>query len=164
MNQEQLKSVLHYDAPTGVFRWRHGGKSHAGKRLPWAVAGTPHNFGYIVIGINRKRYLAHRLAWLYVYGEMPSKVIDHKNGNRDDNRIENLRDVSHQINCQNQRGVGSRNTSGYLGVSWRKDKNVWRASINVNGRMKSLGVYKTPEEAHKAFLAAKRQLHEGNTL
>ena len=164
MNQEDLKSILHYDPITGLFRWRHGGRSHAGKRLPWAVAGSPHNCGYIVIGINRKIYLAHRLAWLYMHGQFPSKVIDHKNGNRNDNRIENLRDVSHQVNCQNKRIAGAKNTSGYLGVSWRKDRNMWRASINIDGRMKALGHYKTAEEAHEAFLKAKRKLHEGNTL
>lgn len=164
MNQEQIKAVLQYDALTGIFRWRFGGRSRAGKKQPWAIAGTPHNQGYVQISINRTRYLAHRLAWMYVHGEWPKHCLDHINGVRSDNRIENLRDVTHQVNAQNQRAVGKRNTSGLMGVGWRKDRQKWRATITLNQKQKFLGVFDTAGQAHEAYLNAKRQFHEGNTL
>ena len=164
MNQEELKSVIHYDALTGLFRWRFGGRSHGGKKQPWAIAGTPHNCGYTEICINRKRYLAHRLAWLYVYGKWPENYIDHINCIPSDNRIENLRDVTHQTNMQNIRVVNRQNTSGYLGVNWRADRNKWRASITLNKKQKYIGMFDSAEEAHDAYIKAKRELHKGNTL
>jgi hypothetical protein len=164
MTQETLKSILHYDPITGVFRWRFGGRSHAGKKQPWSVAGTPHNMGYISIAVSRNRYLAHRLAWMYTHGEWPKQYIDHINGDRSDNRIENLRDVSHQANCENKRAVGKQNTSGFLGAGWREDRQKWRGIITINGKQKHLGFFDTAEAAHKAYLTAKRELHQGNTL
>jgi hypothetical protein len=164
MTQDEIKQVIHYDVQTGVFRWRFSGKSHAGKKKPWSIAGTHHNKGYIEIAINRKRYLAHRLAWMYVYGEWPNQFIDHKNGNPLDNRIENLRDVSHKTNCENKRTIGTKNTSGYLGAGWREDRKKWRGVITVNRKQKFLGFFDTAELAHQAYLNAKREFHEGNTL
>jgi len=120
--------------------------------------------GYISISINRNRYLAHRLAWLYENGDWPKQDIDHINGNRSDNRIENLRDVSHQVNCQNKRSIGKQNTSGFLGVNWRKDRQKWRAVISTRRKQKFLGFFDTAQEAHQAYLIAKRKLHEGSTL
>lgn len=77
INQQQLKSRLHYDKESGVFRWRNVvGSSN---RKPWDIAGTQHNKGYVSIQIGKKRYQAHRLAWLYEHGEFPRLDIDHKN-------------------------------------------------------------------------------------
>ena len=152
MNQEQLKSVLHYDAPTGVFRRRFA-KAYNAK--PWSVAGSVATNGYAQIAIDGKAYMAHRLAWLYVYGEWPKQQIDHINGCKVDNRIDNLRDVSQSVNMLNQ----SKPRGGkLLGVSWHKSTKKWNARLQINKKCKSLGYFDTQEAAHEAYLSAKKEV------
>lgn len=151
MNQEQLKSVLHYDAPTGMFRRRFA-RGYSGK--PWSVAGSVATNGYIQISVEGKAYMAHRLAWVYVHGEWPKQQIDHINGCRTDNRIDNLRDVSQSQNLLNQ----SKPRNGkLLGVTLRKTTKKWNARLQINKISKSLGEFLTQEEAHQAYLLAKKQ-------
>jgi hypothetical protein len=104
-------------------------------------------------------YLAHRLAWMYVYGRWPAKGldIDHINGNRQDNRIANLREVTRGQNMQNQRRASSRSTTGLLGVL-RKSRR-FAAHITADGRTHCLGTFDTPEEAHRVYMDAKSRLH-----
>ena len=99
---------------------------------------------------------------MYVNGSWPIGEIDHVNGDRGDNRIANLRDVDHKTNSQNERRARAINTSGFLGVS--KQGNKWQASIRHGGKQLYLGLFAAKEEAHSAYLAAKRLLHAGNTL
>ena len=99
MNVDRLHDVLHYDPLTGVFRWRVA----RGSRAAGDVAGGISGAGYRQIGIDGRYYQASRLAWLYTTGEWPDGEIDHKNGVHDDNRWDNLRDVTHTENNQNQR-------------------------------------------------------------
>ena len=87
------------------------------------VAGSPHNAGYRQITINRKKHLIHRLIWCYHYGEMPTQ-IDHINGHRSDNRIENLRECSYSQNHGNKR-ISRNNTTGYKGVFLDKRDGFW---------------------------------------
>lgn len=157
----RLRELLHYDPATGVFTWLvHRQRHRAG-----TVAGSPHSAGYIEIGVCGRSYLAHRLAWLYVHGEWPARDVDHRNGIKTDNRIDNLRDVTKVVNLQNRRGAAAGNVSGLLGVSKSAAKcGRWFARLQVNGRQKSLGSFDSPEAAHAAYLTAKRQLHEGCTL
>jgi hypothetical protein len=98
LTQERLKELLHYDPETGIFTnlTQRGGHAKKG-----AVAGTKNSIGYVCIRIDYDQYRAHRLAWLYVYGEFPEKFIDHMNEIRDDNRIINLRLATHQENLHN---------------------------------------------------------------
>jgi hypothetical protein len=157
---EQLKDTLDYDADTGVFVWkiRPSKAVRAGD-----VAGcVEKRIGYITIGIGGRVYKAHRLAWLYVYGSWPKGLIDHINGNKADNRIDNLRDVFADGNSQNVRKPNRRNKSGFMGVIWYQNK--WRASMSVNGKSKWLGDYSTPEEAHQVYLEAKRKYHAACTI
>lgn len=107
--------------------------------------------------------LAHRLAWLYVYGEWPQHGLDHINGVRLDNRISNLRDVPQTINLENQRKAKGLTKSGFLGVE-RTRGGKWAARIVANGKRYGLGVFATPEAAHSAYVTAKRKLHEGCTI
>ena len=160
MNQEQLKSVLHYDAPTGVFRWRHGARGG----LPWRQAGTINGRGYVQLGVNKKLYLAHRLAWLYCYGQWPTAEVDHINGQTNDNRLCNLRIADRLQNSQNKRKPQANNKSGFLGVIYWWRTKTWKAQIQVNGKNKSLGYYRTPEQAHEAYLKAKREMHSHCTI
>jgi hypothetical protein len=156
----QLKETLDYDAKTGAFVWKIR-PSRAVKAGD--VAGcVEKRIGYITIGIVGRIYKAHRLAWLYTHGEWPKGLIDHINGNKADNRIENLRDVFADGNSQNVRKPNRRNKSGFMGVIWFQNK--WRASISVNGKSKWLGDYSTPEEAHQVYLEAKRKYHASCTI
>ena len=131
-----------------------------------SLAGTvrKQDGGRLHIAFRGKRYLAHRLAWLFVYGKWPEGVIDHLNGNSLDNRISNLRDVSNTVNSQNQRKSRSDNQAGFLGVSWHSRTRKFLAQIQINGVKTHLGLFTTPEEAHAAYLAAKRKYHEGCTI
>ena len=153
---EELKKHLSYNPETGVFLrlTASGGKSKVGH-----PAGFLSDMGYLCIGINRKTYKAHRLAFLYVNGEWPIGDIDHINGIKNDNRITNLRDVSHQVNGFNQRNAHSHSKSGILGVHWDQRTQKWRAQIKLHGKKKHLGLFQTAEEAHSMYLQTKRNHH-----
>lgn len=154
LTQSRLKELLHYDPETGVFVWR----IPRGSAKTGDVAGCPHPEGYRKIMIDRKIYLAHRLAWLYVHGAWPKDEIDHRNGVRADNRFTNLREATRAENGQNLK-IRADNTSGFIGVSWYKPARKWQAHINLAGRNKNLGCFDTPEAAHAAYLAAKAEHH-----
>jgi len=136
LSQAELKHALHYDPSTGIFTWIKSGQG----RTVGSVAGSVNRNRYRRITINRKLLLAHRLAWLYVYGEWPTGDIDHLNGLRDDNRIINLRDVSRIVNCRNAKKPKT-NTSGITGVYWHKRHKNWHAYIRSNGKNVHLGCF-----------------------
>lgn len=135
MNQRDLKRILSYDENSGEFMWktRLSNRGVVGK-----IAGTPSTHGHVQIRINGVFYKAHRLAWLYVYGELPDGEIDHINHNPYDNRISNLRNVSHKENARNQ-SMRKTNTSGVTGVYFYKRDRKWDAKIMVDGAMIHLG-------------------------
>lgn len=127
------------------------------------IAGSKMSHGYIAIRIDGQDYTAHRLVWLYVHGSEPSGYIDHINGDRADNRLANLRDVSQMVNMQNVYAAKSNSKTGLRGVSWHAQRGKYTARIKAGGRYLSLGLHDTPEGAHAAYLEAKRRLHEGCT-
>jgi hypothetical protein len=154
----KLKEYLCYNPETGVFSCiKPSGKRKVGDRVGVV------NDGYLQIGFARYRDRAHRLAWLYAHGEMP-KVIDHINGNRLDNRLCNLRNVTQQENVQNYRVVPKHNSTGYLGVSYYKAGRKFSACVSNNYKKIHLGYFDDPEIAHQAYLAAKRKLHTSCTI
>jgi hypothetical protein len=155
---ETLRNLLDYDPDTGIFHWR---VSRGGVE-PGAAAGHINNRGYILIRVNGTDFKAHRLAWLHFHGMWPDHQIDHINGDRSDNRIANLRDVSQFTNMQNQTKPPKNSTSGFLGVSWHKRAKQWRARISVNGRVQHIGCFDCAKEAHAAYLAAKLRFHLGD--
>lgn len=155
-----MRQILSYDKETGEFVWK---VTLANKAPAGAVAGHVHKkSGCIHIGINRKIHKAHRLAVLYMTGEWPAGEVDHRNGRPADNRWENLRDVPHAINMQNFQRARTTSKTGILGVS--PANGGFKAQITTCGHQKNLGIYATAEEAYAVYLAAKRRLHEGNTL
>lgn len=156
---EELQKILQYNPETGAFTWAIS-PSRAVKAGD--AAGVIDKKGYRTIGIRGCVYKAHRLAWLYFYDCWPVGLIDHINGNKSDNRLQNLRDVGAEGNSQNIRKPNKRNKSGFMGVIWYQNK--WRASMSVNGKSKWLGDYTTPEEAHQAYLVAKRIFHAACTI
>lgn len=149
LTRERLMEVLDYNPDTGVFIWKQklSNRGAVGKK-----AGAI-SYGYNVINIDRVRYFAHRLAWLYVYGVWPEKEIDHIDRNRFNNSISNLRDVSRAVNALNN-GLRSDATSGLKGVTWCQERNKWQAQINISGRNLTLGRYDTIDEAAIAYKAA----------
>jgi hypothetical protein len=160
---ERLLEVLAYDPETGIFtrKVRLAQCHQAGDRADFEVMAGGLR-GYRRIAIDGKRYLAHRLAWLYTYGFWPLANIDHVNGDRGDNRIQNLRDVAQSINLENMRRPRSGNPSGLLGVSEHQGR--WRSRITVGGETRYLGMFATAEEAYETYLNAKRKLHKGCTI
>ena len=156
---ERLHKLLKYNQRTGVFvrRISAGNSAPAG-----TIAGGLNNKGYRIIRADGHRYMAGRLAWFYVHGRWPKDEIDHRNGVRDDNRLSNIREVSHAENQQNRRRAHSRNVTGLLGVSPNEGK--FRAAIKLNGRCHYLGNFATPQEAHAAYVKAKRKLHPLGTI
>ena len=155
----RLRELLDYCAETGRFTWRvrSSAKAPAG-----AVAGGPDSSGYTKIGIAGHDYRAHRLAWLHVHGKWPEGQLDHIDGNPGNNAIDNLRDVSQFVNQQNQRKAHADSTHGLMGVSRRKTG--WIARINIDGAHRYLGIFKTPEAAHDAYMSVKRTQHRGCTI
>ncbi|CAB4241124.1 HNH nuclease [uncultured Caudovirales phage] len=157
LTHTRLKELLHYDPLTGIFTWRI-------YRSPVArvgdTAGTLDSHGHRQIGVQRKLYGAHRLAWFYVYGVWPKNDIDHMNRIKDDNRIKNLRDVPTALNCQNAVDARSNSKSKLLGVHRKRYSFI--AQIAVGGKKIHLGSFKTAEDAHAAYIAAKQKLHPGD--
>lgn len=116
------------------------------------VVGVQRKDGYINVCVDKKIYLAHRLVFMFFYGYFP-KEIDHINNIRNDNRIENLREVTHSQNQWNQ-PKKSNNKSGFKGVDFFKQTGKWRAQITHNSKKKHLGFFSTPEEAHNEYCKA----------
>lgn len=156
LTKQELDQWLTYEPETGVFRWvRNTGSIKAG-----AVAGGKNHHGYRRLCLKGKLHAEHRLAWLAVHGVWPSNEIDHINGVTDDNRIANLRDVPHAVNVQNIQ-VRRDNSVGLAGVRIEKYSGKYRALIRHDGVTFQLGVFDVAEDAHAAYLSAKKQLHIG---
>lgn len=152
---ERLRSLLSYDSATGIFAWL---KPTSNRVSVGCRAGRDNGNGYRRINIDGRSYYEHHLAWLHVHGEWPEYEIDHRDGERSHNWISNLRPATHEENGQNQ-PLRSTNTSGAHGVSWSKPHSKWAAYIWTGGKKKHLGLFVNREDASRAYLAAKRELH-----
>lgn len=154
----RVRELFNYDPLTGVFSWR---VSPCNFIKAGSAAGHASPEGYVVIGVDYLVLKAHRVAWLHFYGECPDDLhIDHVNGCRSDNRIENLRLCNRAQNAQNlQRAYRNNRSSGILGVYFHKQARKWQAKIQIDGKPKSLGLYHTKEEAAEAYAEAKRAIH-----
>lgn len=141
LTQEKLKELLHYNPQTGFFTWvKSKGRAKAG-----SIAGCPDKDGYILIGINRKLYKAHRLAFIYMEGSEPSHDVDHINRVTGDNRWSNLRHATRSQNNIN------RKCKGYY---WSSGIRKYCALIQVNGNKIHLGYHESEAEARKAYIDA----------
>lgn len=153
----ELKKLLWYDQSTGRFRTRVDlGTRHP----PWSLIGSRKNRQYEVVGLLGRQYRTHRLAWFYVHGVWPTGVVDHRDRDPHNNRIENLRDVPRVVNNQNQKPAGRRSRSKLLGVR-PTPTGRFAAKIVANGVVHCLGTFDNPEAAHEVYLSAKKKLHEG---
>lgn len=154
ITQERLKEVLHYDPETGEFTWKI---ALSPRRKVGDSAGGMDALGYIAFMVDSKRYKAHRLAFLYMTGEIPGEV-DHINLVKNDNRWCNLRPTTTSKNAFN-RNRSIRNTSGVKGVCWDKSRSKWMASLKINGKSKTIGYYPDLIGAELAVRKARIELH-----
>jgi HNH endonuclease len=152
LTQARLQELLRYDLETGEFFWciDKSGSAKTGDR-----AGNMNGNGYWEISVDGKKYKAHRLAWLYVYGYF-SERLDHKNRNKSDNRITNLREATRSQNGENARAKRT-NRTGLKGVSRHAQR--WQAKIGHNGKRAHLGTYDTARQAHTVYCYAAKLLH-----
>jgi len=155
-----VQKLMSYDANKGTF-FRHY-NTRGIQCLPYIAAGSITGKGYLIFSIKGKRVFAHRLAWFLTYGDWPLDAVDHINGDRLDNRIENLREASNTQNRQNMRKSRKDNSLKILGVSTCRGK--YQARIKANGVRYNLGTFETPEEAHQVYIAKKREIHEFCTI
>ena len=155
-SQERLKEVLDYDEQTGVFKW----KLSTGRRIKVGdVAGAAHPPVYGRIQVDGVRYISSRLAWLYVYGEYPTALIDHINTNIADNSIKNLRIATASDNLKNT-PVQKASKTGVKGVTHSTSSpGKFEARIGVNGKNYYLGIFSSVEAAKKLLDIKREELH-----
>lgn len=155
VNAGMAQEALSYNSETGCFWWkerplRHfqDARAHASWNSCYAgkEAGSRAANGYLLVSLFKKRYMAHRLAFLIMEGAWPPEDVDHVNGRKDDNRWANLRHASRSENNQNMRRRKD-NTSGHRGVSWFKNRNKWEAKIAIRGKQVRLGYFDRFEDA-----------------
>lgn len=160
LSRERLRELLDYNPFDGRLRWLRtvNPRANAGD----IAGGNSLSNGYRIIGIGGRTYRQHRVIWLLVTGSWPDGEIDHINGNKSDNRIENLRVVTRTVNAQNERMARRSSSAGVLGAS--RNRGRFRSEIRVGGKRITLGYFASAEEAGAAYLAAKRTLHEGCTI
>lgn len=157
---DEARRLVNYDPETGSFTAKvdsYRRRRVAGQR----VDVLRKKIGYRAVSLSGERVLAHRLAWFMTHGVWP-ECIDHINGDREDNRIANLRNVTQKTNTENVRAASRNNQAGLLGVS--KNGAKWSAFIKVDRKSRYLGTFTSPQLAHEAYLAAKRELHAGCTI
>ena len=153
-------SILTQELVKDLFEYRNG-------ELYWKIArqgikignkaGCVSNSGYLRTDINRKKYLNHRIIFLYHHGYLP-KFLDHIDNNKINNRVENLREAtSHQNNCNTK--TRTDNTSGIKGVCWDKDVKKWRVQLQVNGKKTHIGIYADIELAELVVTEARNKYH-----
>lgn len=162
-----LRELLIYNPETGELFWRRRDRGYFtsdnscnawnarffGKEAFTAMDKD----GYRVGTVFGQAYKAHRIAFALHHGRWPTDQIDHKNQNKTDNGICNLRDVTRVENARNT-GLSSRNTSGHKGVNWHKTRRKWRAYISIDGRLKHLGLFTRFEEAISSREQAEKEL------
>lgn len=172
ITQEKLKEILSYDPLTGLFTWKVRDENSVGLKI-WntryanTTAGTICPDNRIVINIRTpegkvKRYMAHRLAWLYEHGYFPLEDLDHIDMNPRNNAISNLRLATRAENLQNKIKAHKNNSTKLLGVHTHRNK--FRARIRINNKEIHLGIFNTKEEASLAYITAKQQLHPFGNL
>lgn len=159
ISTERVRELFIYEPETGkLFRKiRTCNRVQVGEE-----AGAIKKSGYRIIYVDGKNHRAHRLIWLYVNGCWPCGDIDHMDGDRANNRMSNLRDVSRSVNMQNIRKPAKNGKCQLLGVTMNGKR--WMARIKIHGIQRHLGTYEAPEFAHGKYLSVKRIEHSGCTI
>lgn len=145
----RARELFEYSPRAGTLRWRF----RKGKKIgPDLIAGYIDHEGYRVVRVDGVNYRGHRLIWLIVHGKWPRDMLDHINGERSDNRLENLREATNAQNQMNKKGRQG-GASGYKGVSIirRRGRIQYRPQITVGGKAVVMGYYDTPEAAYAVY-------------
>ena len=153
LTQKRLKELLSYSPVVGVFEWR----SPRRRVRVGFLAGAVTPSGYIAIGVDRKVYRAHILAWMYMTGELPDGHIDHIDGDRSNNAWSNLRIATRSQNAANSRTATS-NTSGVKGVFWCKSTKKWSCNLRRNGVVAYRASFDTLEQAAAAVMVERERI------
>ena len=151
ITQERLHEMFEY-RDGSLYRKISLGRTKAGDKV-----GFVNDKGYISVNIDKQCIALHRIVWMMQHGEMPS-LIDHIDGNRQNNRIENLRLANRFENSQNKR-INKNNTSGVKGVFWHKKASKWKAEISCKNKIYGLGLYDDLKEADEVVCLARELLH-----
>lgn len=147
LSQDKLKSIFEYEPVTGILRW----KEARSNMIKGSIAGSIHPSGYKVVTIESESYKLHRIIWIMLFANIPDGFyIDHINGIKFDNRLENLRLATNSQNQQN-RPAPKNSSSGYRGVTWHKQMQKWMARICHNGKRTTIGFYDNAEDAYEAY-------------
>ena len=154
LTQDRLKELFIYDCESGTFTRR----INIANRFAGEISGSVAMNGYLRIRIDDKYYYSHRLAWLYMNGNFPEKCTDHIDGNRKNNSISNLRMANHSENHENIPSK-TNNFSGLRGAYYDHKSKRYYSKIQKFGKYTHLGGFGTAEEAHAAYVEAKRKLH-----
>ncbi len=158
----EIDSRFKYNSITGDIRYK---KRVSRNTDIGFLAGTiKTNTGYGKIFVGGRVLQSHRVAWYLYYGKMPKQYIDHVNGDKLDNRIKNLREVTKRENSQNIKKPYPKNKCGYLGVCRTNKSLSYSAAIRIKGKTTHIGVFKTAIEAHEAYLKVKRKHHKTCTI
>jgi len=173
MSSSELHELFWYEPQTGVLINKPRTEKHipdlrirngTNTKIANKPAGYVCDHGYVRLRVGRKHVRAHQIIWKMVHGADPAagRDIDHIDGDRTNNRIDNLRVIDRYSNSQNRHNVRSDSKTGVLGVS--KIGNVYRAAVCINGKKRHFGCFKTTEEAHAAYVQAKRVFHPVSSL
>ncbi len=156
--QPELKKIVKYNPKTGIFTWLISTNNRA---LIGSEAGCKDGCGYIKIMVNGKQEYAHRLAWLYVNGYFPENDIDHINRDKSDNKISNLRHVSHRCNTRNCK-VAANSKTGVTGVTVSSRTPGWFSYIYIDYGKIYLGFFKNFKDAVEARWEAEKKYNYPN--
>lgn len=159
---DDLRAAIGYSARSGLIRRAddvRSGRKATGMVMARKgdVAGTVTALGYVSVSIGGMKIPAHRIAWAYTFGEWPAEEIDHINGDKTDNRLDNLRLADRSQNCRNA-GIRKDNTSGFKGVTFRRSTGKWISQIAADGRRIHIGVFHSAVDAAKAYDARAAEL------
>lgn len=172
LTADEARAIFDYDPATGGLTWNHDRRTTRGyiNARAGSPVGGPEKKGYLAMSFQPPRspkslyYFVHRIVWLIVTGKWPEAEVDHRNGDKADNRWDNLRHADDELNSQNRRRANKNNSTGMLGVTFDKASGKYDSRIGHRRKLHKLGKFDTPGEAHQAYVDAKRLLHAGGTL
>lgn len=163
LTADQFRDLVTYEPDTGslIWKWRPNGPAAWNTQFAGRVVGSRNEEGYLKMLTYGRTYLCHRVIWYIQTGVWPPMGIDHRNGVRDDNRWDNLRLATVAQNAQNSgpRAFTVSRAAGLKGVNYHRKTGKWIGRIKANGQFHYLGIFRTAEEAHAAYVVACRRLH-----
>jgi hypothetical protein len=164
---EHLRECFEYDRDTGMLTWKVRPRGHFGQEGEWTrwnvlfagkQAGWLHKLGYRYVTVgSHSEYKVHRIIWKWVTGEDPPTTLDHRDGNRANNRFVNLRAATKAEQTRNSE-LRKDNSTGHRGVSWNKERGRWKAGIGTGRKRRHLGYFDSAAEASTAYAAAAQNL------